>query len=250
MTGAVAELAALIAQARSLVCFTGAGISTESGIPDFRSPGTGLWTKMKPIPFDEFVASAEVRQASWRRRFESGPVIERAAPNVGHEVIAHWVAEGRCRAVITQNVDGLHQRAGVPDDRVIELHGNATFARCLACHRRYELADLEAQYRGTGQVADCANCHGIIKSATISFGQPMPEDEMRRADAVTRAADLFLVAGSSLSVYPAAALPELAQAQGARLAIVNREPTHLDSMADCVVHGELGTTLSLVKRPS
>lgn len=250
MTGAVDTLASLIARAHSLVCFTGAGISTESGIPDFRSPGTGLWTKMKPIPFDEFIASADVRQTSWRRRFESGPAIDGAAPNIGHEVIAGWVADGRCPAVITQNVDGLHQRAGVPDDRVIELHGNATFARCLTCQRRYELDDLEAQFRRTGQVADCDQCQGIIKSATISFGQPMPEHEMRRAHAATLAADLFLVAGSSLSVFPAASLPELAQAHGAQLAIVNREPTHLDSIADCVVHGELGATLSSVRRLS
>jgi NAD-dependent deacetylase len=247
VTGAADTLAALIAQARTMVCFTGAGISTESGIPDFRSPGTGLWTKMKPIPFDEFLASADVRQTSWQRRFESGPTIEDAAPNIGHEVIAGWVADGRCRAVITQNVDGLHQRAGVPDEQVIELHGNATFARCLSCQRRYELTDLEAQFRRAGRVADCDRCGGIIKSATISFGQPMPEDEMRRAHAATLDADLFLVAGSSLSVFPAASLPELAREHGAQLAIVNREPTHLDSLADCVVHGELGTTLSSVR---
>jgi NAD-dependent deacetylase len=236
----------MIDDARRVVVFTGAGISTESGIPDFRSPGTGLWTKMKPIQFQDFVASEDVRQESWRRRFSGDRTLEDAKPNRGHDAIAKLVREGKCTAVITQNVDNLHQDSGIPPDKVIELHGNASFAKCLDCRTRYELADLEGQFRRVGRVAPCARCGGIVKSATISFGQSMPEREMRLAQRETVACDLFIVVGSSLVVYPAAGFPELAKQIGAKLVILNREETPLDPIADLVLHREIGETLAWV----
>jgi len=230
-------------QAGRIVFFTGAGISTESGIPDFRSPGTGLWTKMKPIPFQDFVASDAVRQESWRRRFSGDRTLEDARPNRGHLAMAQLVQQNRAIGVITQNVDNLHQDAGVPDDRMVELHGNASFATCLSCAQRYELDELRARFEEAGRVDPCDSCGGIIKSATISFGQAMPEDAMARAQAWTEACDLMLVAGSSLQVYPAAGFPEYAKRLGAELIIINREPTPLDGAADMVVHAEIGAAL-------
>ena len=242
----VEALARLIDSSHRIVFFTGAGISTESGIPDFRTPGSGLWTKMKPIPFQEFVASEDVRQESWRRRFSGDRTLENARANKGHRSVAQLVDEGRCIAVITQNVDNLFQDAGIPDDKVIELHGNAGYARCLSCGIRYELADLESQFRETGRVQPCSACGGIVKSATISFGQAMPEAAMQRAQEATESCDLMVVAGSSLVVYPAAGFPEYAKQLGARVAIVNREETPLDPIADVVVNREIGPTLSFV----
>ena len=239
-------LRAMIDSARRVVFFTGAGISTESGIPDFRSPGTGLWTKIKPIQFQDFVASDAVRQESWRRRFTGDRAMESAKPNKGHDAIAKLIRDGKATAVITQNVDNLHQDSGVGADRIIELHGNASYAKCLDCDTRYEMAHLEQQFTGTGRVAPCGTCGGIVKSATISFGQSMPEREMRRAQEQTLSCDLFIVVGSSLVVYPAAGFPELAKQLGAKLVILNREPTPLDDIADLVVHREIGPALSYV----
>ncbi len=240
------RLRTMLDAARRIVVFTGAGISTESGIPDFRSPGTGLWTKIKPIQFQDFVASEAVRQESWRRRFSGERLMENAKPNKGHEAVAKLVADGKCTAVITQNVDNLHQDSGIPESQIVELHGNASFATCLTCHTRYELADLEEQFKATQRVAPCGRCGGIIKGATISFGQSMPEREMERARQHTLACDLFMVVGSSLSVYPAAGFPEYAKQRGARLVIVNREETPLDPIADLVLHREIGPSLSYV----
>lgn len=239
-------LAKLVESAQRIVFFTGAGISTESGIPDFRSPGTGIWNKIKPIQFQEFMASEDVRQESWRRRFTGDRKMEKAKPNKGHDAVARLVEQGRCLAVITQNVDNLHQDAGVPDDKVIELHGNASYAKCLSCETRYEMADIEQQFHQVGNVQPCSRCGGIVKSATISFGQSMPEHEMQRAQEATEAADLMIIAGSTLIVYPAAGFPEYAKRCGAKLAIVNREATPLDDIADVVVHGEIGPTFSFV----
>ena len=234
----------LLAAARRVVFFTGAGISTESGIPDYRSPGTGLWTKMKPIQFQDFVASESIRQAFWRRRFSGERTIENAKPNKGHEAIAKLIREGKATAVITQNVDNLHQNSGIDPSRIVELHGNASYAKCLDCQTRYELTELEQQFRTSGRVAPCSACGGIIKSATISFGQSMPVREMQRAQEQTLRCDLFIVVGSSLVVYPAAGFPELAKEVGAKLAIINREATPLDSIADLIVRREIGATLS------
>ena len=237
----------MIDAARRIVIFTGAGISTESGIPDFRSPGTGLWNKIKPIEFQAFIASEDVRQESWRRRFDAKDTNwADAKPNNGHAAVAKLVAEGKATAIITQNVDNLHQDSGVPDTRVIELHGNTRYAKCLSCETRYELGDLKMQFESLGRVEPCSRCGGIVKTATISFGQSMPEQAMADAQTATNECDLFIVIGSSLVVYPAAGFPEYAKRRGAGLVIVNREPTPLDAIADLVLHAEIGPTMSYV----
>jgi NAD-dependent deacetylase len=238
----IAELARAIARARRTVVFTGAGISTESGIPDFRSPG-GIWTRMAPIDFSDFLASEEARCETWRRRFAMEETFRAAAPNRGHRAVAELVRRGTAGAVITQNIDGLHQASGIPDQRVIELHGNTTYAHCLDCNTRYELDALRIAFERNQTPPLCDDCGGFVKTATISFGQAMPSEAMRHAEIETRAADLFIVAGSSLVVYPAAAFPELAKHNGAILVIINREPTGLDAIADLVLNRSIGDTL-------
>jgi NAD-dependent deacetylase len=237
-----AELARLIERARQAVVFTGAGISTESGIPDFRSPG-GIWTRMAPIEFSDFLASEEARRETWRRRFEADDMWRSALPNRGHRAVAELVRRGTAASVITQNIDGLHQASGIPAEQVIELHGNSTYAHCLDCARRYEIAAVRIAFERDGTAPVCDVCGGWVKTATISFGQAMPVEAMRRAEIETLAADLFIVAGSSLVVYPAAGFPELAKRNGAALVIVNREPTGLDRIADLVVNRAIGETL-------
>ena len=239
----VDELRRMIAEATGIVAFTGAGISTELGIPDFRSPG-GIWTKFKPIEFGDFLGSAEARRESWRRKFASDETMRKATPNAGHRALARLVEQGRMTAVVTQNIDGLHQASGVPDDKVIELHGNSTYAACLECRRRYELDWVREIFAVDERLPLCTGCGGIVKTATISFGQAMPEAEMERAREVTLAADLFIVLGSSLVVYPAAGFPILAKRNGSRLVIVNREPTDQDELADLVINAEIGATMS------
>ena len=238
----IEELRRLIERARRAVVFTGAGISTESGIPDFRGPG-GTWTKQTPIDFQDFVNSEESRRESWRRRFASDPVMRSAEPNRGHRAVATLVRRGKVAAVITQNIDGLHQASGVPADKVIELHGNTTYAHCLTCGQRYEIEALRIAFDRDGSAPRCTWCDGLVKTATISFGQQMPAEAMRRAEIETLAADLFITVGSSLVVYPAAGFPELAKHNGAVLVIVNRDPTGLDALADLVVNRMIGDTL-------
>jgi NAD-dependent deacetylase len=239
--GAV-QLRVLLREASRAVVFTGAGISTESGIPDFRSPG-GVWDRYRPVMYDEFIGSEDARREYWQRKFEGQPAIDAAAPNAGHRAVARLVADGVVDCVVTQNVDGLHQKSGVPDDRVIELHGNTTYAACLDCGLRHELAPIQAAFEADGTLPVCTACGGLVKPATISFGQAMPVEAMRRAEAASAACDLFLAIGSSLVVYPAAGLPVLAKQGGARLVILNREPTPLDSWADLVLNAEIGPTL-------
>lgn len=232
----------MIEEAQRAVVFTGAGISTESGIPDFRSPG-GVWEKYQPIMFDDFLASEDMRRESWRRKIGAEKTIGAATPNRGHRVVASLVKSGKVSHVITQNIDGLHQASGIPDKRIIELHGNATYAKCLDCGRRYELGPIVEAFKADESLPICDHCEGIIKTATISFGQSMPEAEMARAEEATLACDLFIAMGSSLVVYPAAGFPLIAKDNGARLVILNREPTSLDSMADLVLNSEIGETL-------
>ena len=239
---AISRLAALLAGSVRTVVFTGAGISTESGIPDFRSPG-GVWSRMKPIEFDTFMHNEDARREAWRRTFSGTAGWVGAKPNEGHFAIARLVGTGKVSYVITQNVDNLHQDAGVPAHQVIELHGNAGYATCLDCGLRHELADLRDPFLVHGTLPACRACGGIVKTATISFGQPMPVEAMRRAEAASRDCDLFIVLGSSLVVYPAAALPMVAKTDGAALAIVNREPTDMDGSADIVIHAEIGAVL-------
>lgn len=233
----------MIGSARNIVAFTGAGISTESGIPDYRSPG-GIWTKYRPIEFGEFMASEEARREAWRRKFATDEVMRKATPNAGHRALARLCELGKMTAVVTQNIDGLHQASGIPDDKVIELHGNATYAHCLECRRRYELDWVRNIFAVDERLPLCTACTGIIKTATVSFGQSMPEVEMQRAYEASMAADLFIVLGSSLVVYPAASFPALAKRNGAQLVIVNREPTDQDEIADLVINAEIGSTLS------
>ncbi len=242
MDEGIQRLKDMLAGARRAVVFTGAGISTESRIPDFRSPG-GIWTRQAPIYFDEFLTSEPARSETWRRRFEIDPVLRAARPNRGHVAVAELVREGKVAAVVTQNIDGLHQMSGVPPSQVIELHGNTTYALCLDCAARYEIDELRAGFEQDGRVPRCARCGGFVKSATVSFGQAMPVEAMRRAEQETLAADLFLAVGSSLVVYPAAGFPELAKHNGAGLVIVNREPTGLDGLADLVLNRGIGEVL-------
>ena len=241
---AIDELQELVDGARVIAPFTGAGISTECGIPDFRSPG-GLWTKNRPIPFDEFLASQAMRDEAWRRRFAMDAQFFAAKPGRGHLALASFYRAGKAPAVITQNIDNLHQSSGISAEHVTELHGNNSYALCLACGKRYELSWVRQQFVAAGERApDCGDCGGYIKTATISFGQAMPEREMQRAEQLTLDCDLFLAVGSSLVVWPAAGFPLLAKRNGARLVIINREPTEFDEIADLVIRQDIGTVLS------
>jgi NAD-dependent deacetylase len=240
---AIRNLQDLLAGARRIVPFTGAGISTECGIPDFRSPG-GIWTKMAPIPFDQFMADQAARDEAWRRRFAMQDEFGGAVPGRGHRALASLYHAGRSPGLITQNIDNLHQASGIPHEHVVELHGNTTFATCLDCHKRYELDWVRHAFEQAGDRApDCPDCDGHIKTATVSFGQAMPEEGMRRAEQLTVACDLFVVVGSSLVVWPAAGFPLMAKRNGARLAIINRDPTDFDDIADLVIRQDIGTVL-------
>ena len=237
----------LINESNNIIVFTGAGISTESGIPDFRSPG-GIWTKMKPIMFQDFISSEKWQLESWKRKFEIDKDINIAKPNIGHKVIAKLFKLNKVSYVITQNIDNLHHDSGIQSNKIIELHGNSTFAKCLNCNKKYELEYvknyLEKNNNNYTVAPKCSDCNGIIKSATISFGQPMPEKEMRVAEKAALECDLFIVIGSSLKVYPAANLPIIARKNGSKLVIINRENTELDSIAHLVINDEIGKTLS------
>ena len=235
----------MIRAAKRAVCFTGAGVSTESGIPDFRSPG-GMWSRMLPIDFQDFVASDEMRREAWRRKLVTDRTMRVAEPNRGHRAVAQLVSRGACACVITQNIDGLHQRSGIPEDKIVELHGNSTYAACLGCGLRHELDPILAAFEENGTLPLCADCGGIVKTATISFGQKMPLRAVQRAEQEALACDLFVVLGSSLVVFPAANLPRIAKANGARLVIVNREATDQDDLADLVIHAEIGPTIGAV----
>jgi len=235
----------MVQRARRAVVFTGAGISTECGIPDFRSPG-GFWTQYKPIEYSAFLASPETRLEAWRRFLMIRETIGRAEPGPSHLAVADLVARGHVAQVITQNIDGLHHAAGIPAERIIEIHGNGTYAKCLSCGHRHEIDWVRETIAATGRAPDCTACGGIVKSATISFGQAMPEQEMADARAATLNADLFISIGSSLQVFPAAGFPVLASHNRTPLAILNREPTGLDGLAALVIHGESGPVLAAV----
>jgi len=241
------ELGEELQRASRIVVFTGAGISTESGIPDFRSPG-GVWSRMKPIYFQEFVGSEAKRREAWTRVFSGAAGWVGKEPNAGHHAVAQLVADGKASAVITQNVDNLHQASGVGESRVIELHGNASYATCLSCGLRHELEELRPVFVDRGEIPVCRACGELVKTATISFGQPMPEGPMIRANEETHKCDLFLVLGSSLVVTPAAHFAVKAKRNGARLVIVNRDETPLDGIADLVLNTDIGPTLTAAMR--
>lgn len=232
----------MVQRARRAVVFTGAGISTECGIPDFRSPG-GFWTRYKPIEFKEFLASEETRLEAWRRFLVIRETIGRAEPGPSHRAVARLGARGHVSHVITQNIDGLHAASGFPEERIIEIHGNGTYAKCLACGLRHEIDWVKATIETTGGAPACTSCGGIVKSATISFGQAMPEQEMADARAATLDADLFISIGSSLQVFPAAGFPVLASHNRTPLVILNREATGLDGLAALVIHADSGPVL-------
>jgi len=243
VTTAIDRLRALVDEASVIVPFTGAGISTECGIPDFRSPG-GIWTRMRPIDFSDFLASQEARDESWRRRFAMQDQFGGARPGRGHQALASLYRAGKSPGVVTQNIDNLHQASGIASEHVVELHGNTTYATCLDCAARYELPWVKRFFDASGRAPSCTSCGGHIKTATVSFGQAMPEREMQRAEELTRSADLFIAIGSSLVVWPAAGFPLMAKRNGASLVIINRDPTEFDDIADLVVRHDIGEVLA------
>jgi NAD-dependent deacetylase len=233
------DFAAKLRRSTEIVFFTGAGISTESGIPDFRSPG-GTWTKMKPIYFDEFLNSEESRVRAWRRKKESHELYKDVKPNIGHTSIGDLEKRGKLLGLITQNIDGLHSRGGVSDEKVVELHGTDRKVVCLACGKDFDPDAVLESLAGDFESPRCDACGGFLKSATISFGQPMPTAAMQRAQELSESAEIFVVVGSSLQVQPAASFPVIAKQAGAFLAIVNRDPTPIDALADYAYRGQIG----------
>jgi NAD-dependent deacetylase len=233
------DLAIRVRHSREIVVFTGAGISTESGIPDFRSPG-GIWTRYRPVTFQEYVSSEAARVEAWKRRLESYEAYRDAQPNIGHYFVQSLDQRGSLIGVITQNVDGLHGLSGIAEEKIVELHGTHRKIICLSCDRFYEPDEVMNRLSGEFASPKCEACGGILKSATVSFGQAMPQEAMRRAQAWTDQARIFIVMGSSLQVQPAASFPLIAKRNGALLAIVNREPTPLDEYADFVYCGAIG----------
>ena len=238
------DLAKLIEEAETVAVLTGAGISTESGIPDFRSPG-GIWSKYRIVEYSEFMASEAARLEDWRRRFDMEDQLGEVKPNRGHIMLAGLVQSGKCPAIITQNIDGLHQEAGVPDDKVIEVHGNARHANCTFCGTRHEIAECRAMLEKTGKAPTCRECGSVVKSAVVMFGEAMPERTFKRAVTLAESCELFLAMGTSLVVHPAASLPVHALRNGAKLVIINREPTDLDDYAALVLNGEIGGLVGL-----
>ena len=236
------KLQDLIKKSKKIVFFTGAGISTDSGIPDFRGP-KGVWKTSSPIYFQDFISSKEKRIESWFRKFGNELSIDSALPNEGHKKIAE-IMQIKDSFLITQNVDNLHQDSGVEEEKISELHGNATYAKCLECSKRYELEDLKEQFLKTNEPPLCSICGGILKTATISFGQAMPEREMQISQRKAIESDLFICIGTSLAVFPAADLPLLAKDTGATLVIINNEPTQMDQYADVVINLDISEVLS------
>jgi NAD-dependent deacetylase len=240
-------VAEMVLASKRLVVFTGAGVSTESGVSDFRSPG-GIWDRFDPdeLNYQTFMASEAGRERYWQFQHELWPEMAKAQPNPGHHAIAEFYHLGKLDCVITQNIDSLHQRAGVPEERVIELHGTMKWVDCLECGQRYPREEIQARLDAGTRVPRCDSCGGIMKPATISFGQPMPERETQQAMAASAACDLLLSAGSSLVVYPAAQMPLIARQSGARLVIINLTPTPHDGQADIVINQKTGTVLSAI----
>ncbi len=243
----VDTVADMILQAKKIVVFTGAGFSTESGVPDFRSPG-GVWDKFDPgeLNYQNFLRSEEIREKYWRMHKMMWETIRDAQPNSGHYAVTDLYNMGKLDCVVTQNTDGLHQKAGVPDELVIEVHGTMQWVDCLDCRKRYPRGQVHDKMLAGEKVPRCDSCNGILKPATIAFGQSMPERETREAENRSSNCDLFLAAGSSLVVYPAAQMPVTAKRNGARLVILNLTPTPHDHYADIVISEKTGETLSQI----
>ena len=244
---AIDAVSDIVMQSRKTVIFTGAGHSTESGIPDFRSPG-GIWDKFDPNEFtyQNFLSSESGREKYWEMSKSVWSVMADAKPNRGHEAITELYRMGKLDCIITQNIDNLHQKSGIPEEMVIELHGTMKWVDCLECGRRYPREQIQVRLEAGEKAPRCDSCNGIMKPATVSFGQPMPEKETREAERRSARCDLFLVAGSSLVVYPAAQMPLIAKENGARLVIINLAPTPHDRYADIVINKGTGETLSLI----
>lgn len=241
--------AALIAELLSSSAFTtvltGAGISTESGIPDFRSP-TGKWAIASPILYSNFLADPAARQSYWQQKCHGHEQMTSAAPNIAHRLLAEWEQAGHIEALVTQNIDGLHTKAG--SSSVIEIHGNVMQVTCTSeCGFRDDSEQYVQKFLTTNQVPTCPNCDGFLKHATISFGQSLRAADIDQAVAWSTGSNLFLALGSSLVVTPAADLPRLAKSQGATIVIINRDPTPLDQLADIVMHAELGATVTQIQ---
>jgi len=240
------DIADLIIQSRRTIVFTGAGISTESGIPDFRSPG-GIWERFDPDDFtyEKFLGDVQSRRKQWRLFRQLSLTAE---PNPAHHAIARLYHQGRLDCVITQNVDSLHQKAGMPEDRVLELHGSARWAVCLGCRRRYPLEQLIARLGGDAEAPVCEACHGILKPDAVFFGEPLPQEVLNEAVSRSSRCRLFIVVGSTLVVYPAAYMPAYALEAGARLVIINLSATPLDEQASVLVRARAGEVLPLIVR--
>jgi len=232
--------AELIRNSKSILVFTGAGISTESGIPDFRSPG-GIWSKYNPSDFylENIISSETCRLKYWKMSIEYYQVMKRALPNQAHLAVKRLEDAGKLSAIVTQNIDRLHHRAGNSPEKIIEIHGTAFLVSCLSCGEIYERDEIEERIKKGEGIPNCDKCSGILKPATISFGQAMPEDEMSRSIIHATQCDLCIVLGSSLVVYPAASIPEYAVDSGAHLIIINRDKTSLDHKADVVIHDSI-----------
>jgi len=241
----ISQAVELIARSNRIVGFTGAGISTESGIPDFRSPN-GIWANNRMIEYGEFCSSLAGRVEYWRQKVAMWPEMRDAKPNAGHLAFAELERRGKLLAMITQNIDGLHQRAGNSQEIVIELHGTTTETECLSCHERISMDEAVKRVETGDMAPECESCGGLLKPATISFGQAMPARAMNSAIKSCLECEVILTAGSSLVVYPAASLPEVAKQNGAKLIIINRTPTALDGIADLVLTGEIGQILPIL----
>jgi len=244
MVNQIDTIVSMVLESKRMVVFTGAGHSTESGIADFRSPG-GIWDRFDPNEFtyQKFLLSEANREKYWEFSKLLWPTIDKAEPNRGHYAIAELHHLGKLDCVITQNIDDLHQKSGIPEEKVIELHGTMKWVICLGCGSRYPREEIQRRLELGEKAPRCDNCGGIMKPATIAFGQPMPERETREAERKAAACDLFLVAGSSLVVYPAAQMPLIAKDNDAKLVIINLEPTPHDCYADVVINGKTGEVL-------
>jgi NAD-dependent deacetylase len=240
---ALSKIARLISESNRAIAFTGAGISTESGIADFRSPG-GVWSRYQPVLFRDFLSSEDARRQYWQMKKEGYYELKRAKPNDGHLVLARLEAAGKLIAVITQNIDGLHQDAG--SRRVLELHGTSRYCLCLGCNARLDPDDIQKRLEAGEEIPLCDRCGGLVKSATISFGQSLPADVLTEAFDLSMSTDLVLALGSSLVVEPAASIPLQAKNNGAKLVIINNTETPLDGLADVVIRQSIGATLSQV----
>jgi NAD-dependent deacetylase len=247
MSGPIERIAELIVDSIRIVIFVGAGLSTESGIPDFRSPG-GVWDKYDPqeFYFQRFLVSETSREKYWQMATDMYKLIKDAQPNRAHLAIAGLEQLGKLDYLITQNIDGLHFKAGNSPDKVLELHGTAMHVTCLNCHKRYNRDAIQNRIAGGDKAPLCNACKGLLKPATISFGQSMPVEETQAAYDHSAACDLFIVIGSSLVVHPAAQMPVIAKQNGAKLVIINRDETPCDPIADYVVHVQAGPTMAIV----